>query len=107
MAFLIQQLVDTSIVDLGEEFGFVTGSFFADFNLDGMVSILDLGVLGDGYNQTGTWATGDANGDGAVDLLDLGVLGDNYNLSLPGAIPEPATMSLLAIGAVALIRRKK
>ena len=107
LAFLIEQLVDTSIVDAGEEFGFVTGTFFADFNLDGQVSILDLGVLGDGYNTVGGWGVGDSNGDGVVDILDLGSLGDNYNSALPGAIPEPATMSLLAIGAVALIRRKK
>ena len=107
LAFLVSDLVDTTIVDLGEEFGFLTGTFFADFNLDGKVSILDLGTLGDGYNQAGDWATGDANGDGLVSILDLGVLGDNYNQSIPGAIPEPATMSLLAIGAVALIRRRR
>jgi len=94
----VTTLVDTA---LGEG----TGTAFGDFNLDGMVGILDLGLLGDGYNQASGWANGDANGDGSVGILDLGLLGDNYGYD-GGAIPEPATMSLLGLGALALMRRR-
>jgi hypothetical protein len=97
-AFHVHNLVDTA---LGEG----TGTAFGDFNLDGLVGILDLGLLGDGYNSTNGWANGDANGDGTIGILDLGLLGDNYGYD-GSAIPEPATMSLLGLGAVALLRRR-
>ncbi len=98
-AFHVHNLVDTA---LGEG----TGTEFGDFNLDGVVGILDLGLLGDNYATSAGWALGDANGDGSVGILDLGLLGDNYGFD-GSAIPEPATMSLLGLGAVALIRRRK
>jgi hypothetical protein len=98
-AFHVHNLVDTA---LGEG----TGTEFGDFNLDGMVSILDLGALGDGYGVGTGWAQGDANGDGTVGILDLGFLGDNYGYD-GSAIPEPATMSLLGLGAVAILRRRR
>lgn len=63
------------------------------------------------------WTFVDLSGLGEVDTLTFGFSGsDNdpvYGLNTPGyvaidnVVPEPATMSLLALGAVALIRRKK
>jgi hypothetical protein len=94
----VTTLVDTAL-------GMGTGTAFGDFNLDGVVGILDLGLLGDGYNAAGGWASGDANGDGTIGILDLGLLGDNYGYD-GSAIPEPATMSLLGLGAVAILRRR-
>ncbi len=99
-AFLIHNLVDTT---LGEG----TGTEFGDFNLDGLVGILDLGILGDNYNTPGGWAQGNANcADDNVGILDLGLLGDNYGYD-GSAIPEPTTLSLLGIGAVAILKRRR
>jgi len=83
----------------------------ADFNFDGIVDVNDLSLLAANYGGTGkTLLQGDANFDGIVDVNDLSLLAANYGSgtsSAPVAAPEPATMSLLAVGALALIRRRK
>jgi len=82
-----------------------------DCNEDGRVSIADLGALGDNYGREGdaTWRRGDFNGDGRVGIADLGALADNYGYGpdAAGAVPEPAVLSLLLIGAVAIGRRRR
>lgn len=87
-----------------------------DANMDGKVNIQDLSVLGGSYGTTtgATWAMGDSNYDGAVNIQDLSVLGGNYGADIAldsfggtAVVPEPATIGLLAIGGLALIRRKR
>ncbi len=80
-----------------------------DFDLDGKVDVVDLGILATNYNLTGqNWMTGDTNNDGAVDVTDLGVLATYYGQSVTAAaVPEPSTLVLLfsALGLL-LIRRR-
>jgi fibronectin-binding autotransporter adhesin len=100
-----------------------------DVNLDGTVDFLDLARLAQSYNVTdGTrqWSTGDVNYDGNTDFLDLAKLAQNYNTALPtepipgapanfeadlarafAAVPEPGTISILGIGALALLARRR
>jgi hypothetical protein len=95
----------------------------ADANGDGTVDYVDLGILAGRYDQPKAnadngyyydWTDGDFDGNGTVDYVDLGILAGKYGASyLPSAgsssaaVPEPGILSLLGIGAVALLRRRK
>ena len=79
-----------------------------DANLDGKVSIADLSVMAGNWNQTGMdWAEADFNGDGKVSIGDLSMLGGNWGAIDAVSIPEPATLSLLALCGLAAVRRRK
>ncbi|HSV15007.1 MAG TPA: PEP-CTERM sorting domain-containing protein, partial [Tepidisphaeraceae bacterium] len=96
-----------------------------DTNLDGAVGVGDLGALATSYGVTGgmSWANGDFNQDHNVNVADLGALATNYGTQLStssavatslaivasgggggggAAVPEPASVSLLGIGALTL-----
>ena len=50
-----------------------------DVNLDGVVDIADLAVVGSHWNATGAdWFWGDLNADGVVDIADMGIIGANW-----------------------------
>ena len=88
------------------------GPHFGDANEDGCVDGLDYVAWSNNYEPGvlgKTWVQGDFDGSGEVDGLDYVMWSNNYNAGVcpPGAIPEPATMALLAIGALALIRRRR
>jgi hypothetical protein len=63
----------------------------------------DLAILESNWLRTGmSWSEGDFTADGIVNEYDLAILNSNW-----GWIPEPATLSLLGLGGLAVLRRRR
>ncbi len=107
--YLVRYLVQTSAVD--GDGNPIRGTQYGDFNLDGEIELGDLSRLGTYYGVGDKWAEGNANRhlDEDIELGDLTILGTYYGASNGGvdAIPEPMTMSLLAVGGLAILRRRR
>jgi len=83
-----------------------------DCDLDGDVDETDYGSLLLSWQATGkSWVNGDYDGDGDVDETDYGSLLLSWQNGVTGVaggpIPEPVTLSLLSLGGLALLRRRK
>jgi autotransporter-associated beta strand protein len=108
----------------------VAYTLLGDANLDGLVNAADFTILAANFNQPVTgWDQGDFNYDGLVNAADFTDLAANFNQSVSGAasagdvaaldafaaangislaaVPEPATMGLLALGAVGVLGRRR
>jgi fibronectin-binding autotransporter adhesin len=101
-------------------------TYYGDADLSGTVDGSDYSLIDNGYLQGLTgWQNGDFNYDGVVDGSDYTLIDNAYNtqgaaiawqLAAPtaqvagsgisSAVPEPATLGLLALGAMGLLGRR-
>jgi hypothetical protein len=82
-----------------------------DFNFDGAIDSADYVILQDNFGTGSTFEQGDFNFDGAVGLADFIALKAAFNAPAGAAtaasVPEPTSFSLLGIGVVVLLPRRR
>jgi hypothetical protein len=88
-----------------------------DTNEDGIINELDFGNLLAQFGGDPGDNNADFNGDGWVDLKDFVILRENFGFGVSvvaameaefaATTPEPATMSLLALGGLLVLRRRR
>jgi len=98
----------------------LAGTIYGDCNEDGTVNYADFTTLKQNFGKAADdWSDGDFNANGVVDYADFvslkGNFGKSYTgpwaeyfgaASAPAGVPEPATMSMLVLGGLALLRRR-
>jgi fibronectin-binding autotransporter adhesin len=104
-------------LDSTHDLGFIDvhRGFLGDANDSGTVDVTDLNlVLSNLGTKQSSWSAGNFDGAATIDLTDLNDVLNNLGNSAAGtstvsppAAPEPASLSLLALGAAALIARRR
>lgn len=84
-----------------------------DLDGDGFVGITDLNIVLSNWNLNvppGN-TSADPSGDGFIGIQDLNIVLGNWNNGTPPvsgtAIPEPASLALLSIGSLGLLKRRR
>ncbi|MBC7784776.1 MAG: autotransporter-associated beta strand repeat-containing protein [Burkholderiales bacterium] len=78
-----------------------------DANLDGVVNGSDYALADTGFSGGGTgWFYGDVNYDGVINGSDYALIDTGFS-SQTGPLPEPAMLSLLGLGAMGMLRRRR
>ncbi len=78
-----------------------------DANLDGMVTDADYTIWADTYGSTEDLRA-DWNDDNEVTDADYTIWADNYGEGTEGvAVPEPVTLTLLGLGMLGLLRKRR
>lgn len=90
------------------------GTMFGDINRDGHVDAGDYTLWADNFGPGTGWASGDLNGNAETEAGDYTLWADNFGTGpndapglSPVAVPEPATMMLLAVGGFAAVVRRR
>ena len=87
------------------------GLLEGDANRDGQVSAGDYASVQVNFGNTGAENDpelfGDANLDGTVSAGDYASVQAHFGDTLGAAVPEPMTISLLILGGLALLCRRK
>ena len=79
-----------------------------DLNGDGWVGQTDLNaILADWGHSPPLLPFSDPSGDGLVGQDDLDFVLSDWGKGTPPSVPEPATLSLLTLGGLAVMRRKR
>ena len=100
----------SDMIYAGDFVNIVPGPVIGDANGDGVVDAADYIIVKKNFGQPVTPGdNGDFNNNGTVDYDDLQTLMGAFNSvsGVPATTPEPATLGLLALGGLALLRRKK
>ena len=93
------------------------GTAIGDISLDGKVTAADYTLWASNFGPGTGWGTGDLNGDGQNTAADYTLWASNFGtgpgeippapLGAPVPTPEPATMALLAMGGLAILKRRR
>jgi autotransporter-associated beta strand protein len=104
-----------AVVQSGATSALIAPAPIGDANGDGSIDLTDLNVV---LNDLGTtnpsWMFGNFDGASTIDLTDLNDVLNNLGTSIAStsavaaaAAPEPASLGLLALGAAALLTRRR
>jgi fibronectin-binding autotransporter adhesin len=105
-------------LDANHDLGFIDihRGFIGDVDDNGSVTVADLNtVLANLGTTTSSWSNGNFDGAPTIDLTDLNDVLNNIGTSIASGstvvsitgTPEPASLGILALGAAALIARRR